>query len=60
MFVLFFISSGIVFWSVNYTSVQKHSELKVSKNIKFLGEISNNWSNYLFETNVHKTLISHW
>ena len=60
MFVLFFISSGIVFWSVNYTSVQKHSELKVSKNIKFLGEISNNWSNNLFETNVRKTLISHW
>ena len=33
----------------------ENSELKVSKNIKFVGEISNNWTNDLLGTNVYNT-----
>ena len=33
----------------------KKSELKVFKNIKFLGEISDIWPDSLLETNVNKT-----
>ena len=40
MFILSSISSGLE--SVNHTSIYKNSELKVFKNIKLLGEISNN------------------
>ena len=47
MFILSFISSDLKFWSVNHTSTNQNSELKVSKNIKFLSEISNNWPNVL-------------
>ena len=54
------ISIGLEFWSVNHTSMYENSELKVFKNIKFLGEISNNWSNHLLGTNVCKTLQSSW
>ena len=60
MFILSSISSGLEFWSVNHTSIYENSELKVFKNIKFLGEISNNWSNDLLGTNVYKTLESCW
>ena len=52
MFTLSSISSGAEFWLANHTSIYKDSELKVSKNIKFLGEISNNWPNYLLGTNI--------
>ena len=44
MFVLSSISSSSEFWSVNHTAIYKNSELKVFKNEKFLGEISNNWT----------------
>ena len=54
------ISIGLEFWSVNHTSMYENSELKFFKNIKFLGEISNNWSNHLLGTNVCKTLQSSW
>ena len=60
MFILSSISRGLDFWSVNHTSIYENSELKVFKNIKFLGEISNNWSNDLLGTNVYKTLESCW
>ena len=60
MFILSSVSSGVEFWSVNHTSVYESSELKVFKNIKFLGEISNNWSNDLLRTNVYKTPESCW
>ena len=60
MFILSSVSSGVEFWSVNYTSVYESSELKVFKNIKFLGEISNNWLNDLLRTNVYKTSESCW
>ena len=56
MFILSSISSGLEFWSVNHTSIYESSELKVFKNIKFLGEISNKWTNDLFGTNLYKTL----
>ena len=56
MFTLTFISSGLEFWSLNHTSMYENSELKVFKNIKFLGEIFENWPNDLLGTNVYKTL----
>ena len=49
MFILSYIS-------VNHTSIYENFESKVFKNIKFLGELSNNWPNYLVGTNVYKTL----
>ena len=51
MFIFSYISSGLEFWSVKHTSIYEYSELKIFRNIKFLGEMSNNWPNYLFETN---------
>ena len=60
MFILSFISSGLEFWPVNRTSVYENSESKFFKNIKFLGEISNNWQNDLLGINVYKTLESCW
>ena len=58
MFILSSISSGLEFWSVNHiqTISVNHTELKVFKNIKCLGEISNNWTNDLLGTNGCKTL----
>ena len=54
------ISRGLEFWSVNLTSIYENSELNVFKNIKFLGEILNNWPNDLLETNVYKTSKFRW
>ena len=56
MFILSSILGGLEFWSVNHTSIYENSEAKVLKDIKFFGEISNNWTNYLLGTNVYKTL----
>ena len=42
MFIFCSVSSGLEFWSVNHTSIFENSELKVYRNIKFSGEISNN------------------
>ena len=36
MFILFSISRGLEFWSVNQTSIYENSELKVVKNINLL------------------------
>ena len=41
MFILSSISSCLEFRSVNHTSIYENSELKVFKNIKFLGELCN-------------------
>ena len=61
MFVLSSISRGLEFWSINYTSIYKNSELKVFKNKKLLGEISNNWQIIsMLGKNVCKTLDSWW
>ena len=43
MFILFSISSGLEFWSVNHTSIQEKSESIVFNNFKLLGGISNNY-----------------
>ena len=47
------ISSGLEIWSVNQISMYDNS-----KNIKLLGEISNNLPNDLFGINIYKTLES--
>ena len=60
MLTLSSISSGLEFWSVNYPSIYETSESKVFKSIKFLGEISNNWTNDLLRINVYKTLECCW
>ena len=60
IFILSFISSGLEFLSVHHTSTYKNFEFKFFTNIKFLGEISNNWQNYLLGTNVCKTLELRW
>ena len=58
MFILSSISSSLEFWSVNHTLLYKNSESKDFKNIKLLGEISNNWPNDVLGTNVYKALES--
>ena len=42
MVILSFISNGLEFSSVNYSSKYENSKLKDFKNIKFLDERSNN------------------
>ena len=56
MFILYSISSGLDFWSVNQTSIYENSELNFFKNTKFLGEISNNWPNDFLAANVARLL----
>ena len=56
MFILSSIFSGLDLWSVNHTSIYENSESKVFLKVKFLGEISKNWLNYLLGTNLYKTL----
>ena len=57
MFILSSISRGLEFWYVNDdTSMYENSEPDILKNIKFSGEISNNWPSDLLGTNVYKTL----
>ena len=51
-----FILSSICSSLENHTSIFENSESKVFKNVKFLGEISNNWPKDLLETNVYKTI----
>ena len=57
MFILCCTSSGSEFWSVKHTSIHENSESKVFQNIKFWGEIPNNWPNDLLGTYVYKTWI---
>ena len=60
MFILSSTSSDLKFWSVNYILIYENSKLKVFENIKYLGEISNNWPKDTLGTNVCKTLESCW
>ena len=60
MFILSSFITSLEFSSVNHTSIYKNSESKVFKNIKFLGEIFNNWQNCLLGTNAYKTLEFYW
>ena len=55
MFILPSIFSGIGFWLVKHALIYKNSELKVFKNIIFLGETSSNWPKDLLETNIFYT-----
>ena len=52
MFTLPSISSGLELWSVNCTLIYENSESEVFGNIKFFCEISSNWQNGLFGTNI--------
>ena len=58
MLILSSISSGLEFWSVNHTSIYENSRLNVFKNIRFSGEIFNNWPKDLLGKNIYKTLES--
>ena len=60
IFILSYISRLLEFWSVNNTSTDKNFESKVLKNIRLLGEISNNWPKYLLGTNIYKTIEFCW
>ena len=60
MVILCSIPSGLKLWPVKHISIYENSELKVFKNIKVLGEISNNWPRDLLETNVYKNRESCW
>ena len=60
MLTLSSISRTLEFWLVNHTSIYENFVLKIFKNIKFVGEVSNNWPNDLLGTNVYKTLQSCW
>ena len=60
MFISSSISSDLEFWSVNHTLLYENYESKVSKNIKFLDEISINWPNDVLGTNVYKVLEYCW
>ena len=57
-FILSSISNGLLFWSVNHISISLYSELKVFKNIRLVGEISNKLPKGLFGTKVYNTLES--
>ena len=57
MFILSFISSGLEIWSVNQTSIYENSELKVFKNNKFVGDISNNLPKDLIGTRNNRNNI---
>ena len=56
MFILSSVYGGLEFWSINHTSINKNSESKFFKNIKYLDEISNKGPNDLLGKNVYKTL----
>ena len=60
MFILSSASSCLEFWSVNNSLIYKHSESKVFKNIKILGEMSTNWPSDLLGKNVYKTFEFCW
>ena len=60
MFFLSSISSSLEICLVNHILIYESTELKVFKNITFLSETSNNWSNDFLGKKVHKTTESCW
>ena len=58
MFILS--SSGLELWSGKHTSIYENFKFKAFKDIKFFGEIINNWRDDLLGTNVCMTLESCW
>ena len=47
-FILYSVSKGGLFWSVNHTSMVGSSELNVFKKIRLVGDVSNKLPNGLF------------
>ena len=45
---------------LDHTLDYENCQLKLFKNIKYWGKISNNYSNELFVTNVYKNFESYW
>ena len=60
MFILYNISRGLEVWFVNYTWIYESSDSKLFENIKFSGEISNDWPNDLLGKNVYRALDFYW
>ena len=60
MFISSSFSRGLYSWSINHTLIYENYEWNIFENIKFVGEIYNNWLNDLLGTNVYKTLESCW
>ena len=60
MFILSSMTSSLELSSIYHTSMYENSELKVFKNIKLVGEISNNWPNDLLGRNVYNIFQSCW
>ena len=59
-FILYSISNGWLFWSINHNSKAENSELNVFKKKWFFGEIFYKLPDGLFGTNVYQTLDSCW
>ena len=57
---VYFTSRSLEFWYENQTSMYENSVLNVSKNIKFVGKISNNWPKDLLGTDICKSLEACW
>ena len=57
MFILSSIPSSLAFGSVNHSSKYEKSELNVFKNIKFFGEISNNWQT-IYQEKMYTRLLN--
>ena len=55
-FVLSSISRGLLFRSVNHTSIYQNSELNIFKGMKFFGASFNKLLNGLLEKGVYKIL----
>ena len=60
MFISSSISSNLELWSVNHTLIYENSESKFFKNIKCLGEISNNWPSDLYTLLLHFVDSYYW
>ena len=60
MFPLYSTYRRLGVWSLNHTSIHQNSAFKLFKNIKFLDEISDNWSNNLLRRNGYENLGSCW
>ena len=58
--MIFILSRGLEFWSVDHTSIKENSESNGFTNIKCFGEISNNWPNDLLGINVYNTFKFCW
>ena len=58
--MLFSISSGLLFWSVNHNWINWNSALVVFSIVEKWGETVINWPNCLLSTKVNNTLDAYW